>query len=128
MVIDDDEIDQELFARIANRAGIVDQLLQFPLATQAMQYLMQPDREAIDLIALDIKMPTMNGYEFLEAVTAEFGERFAAAVIVMLTTPISPQDSAYLLSFSVVKGFSNKPITVEALRNWPGIVSGRPGP
>lgn len=118
MVIDDDEIDRMLYARVVAASGVVSPLTQFSLATEAMQYLRQPNRPPVDLIALDINMPIMSGYDFLEAATQEFGEEFAKAVIIMLTTAISPEEIARAQSFSVVKGFAKKPITVETLQSW----------
>lgn len=118
MVIDDDDIDQMLYSRVAAASGVVKPLIQFSLATEAMRYLRQPDFQPVDVIALDINMPIMNGYEFLDAATTEFGHQFAKAVFVMLTTEISPEEVVRAKSFAAVKGFAKKPITVETLRSW----------
>ena len=120
MVIDDDEIDQMLYARVAAASGIVRPLLQFSLAAEAMQYFRQTNAQPVDLIALDINMPMMSGYDFLDAATTEFGDRFAKAVFVMLTTEISPEEVVRAKSFAIVKGFARKPITIETLRSWSG--------
>lgn len=122
MVIDDDQIDQMMYARIIRRSGVVESILQFSLATDALEYLRRPDCEEIDLIVLDINMPMMNGFEFLEAATKEFGGSFTKAVVIMLTTSINPEDIARAKSFGVVKDFVSKPLTVETVRAWPETV------
>lgn len=122
MIIDDDEVDQMMYRRIIQRSGVANSILQFSLAADALEYLRQPDREEIDLIVLDINMPIMNGFEFLEAATKEFGVCFTKAIVVMMTTSINSEDVARARSFGVVKDFLNKPLTIEAIKNWPDTV------
>lgn len=122
MVIDDDEVDQMMYSRLIQRSGIVKTTIQFRLATEALAYLRRPDCEPIDLIVLDINMPIMNGLEFLEAATQELGATFSAAVVIMLTTSLNPDDMARSKAFSVVKDFQEKPLTIETIMAWPDTV------
>lgn len=118
MIIDDDEVDQMLYQRIIKRAGIVDVTIAFRLAEEALEYLRRTDREHVDLIALDINMPRMNGLEFLAAATKELGDTFSSSVVVMLTTSLDAKDEAYARSFEAVKAFESKPLTIEMIKTW----------
>jgi CheY-like chemotaxis protein len=90
----------------------------FSLASDALDYLRRTDREKIDLIVLDINMPRMDGFEFLELATEEFGEDMGNSIVVMMTTSLAPSDIERAKSFSVVADILNKPLTVEMMQNW----------
>ena len=116
VLIDDEKIDQMIYERVMERSGIVREVRIFSHAMDALEFLKQPDRPVVDVVFLDINMPRMNGFEFLEAATEEFGPDFAKLVIVMLTTSINPTDHERAVSYSVVKKFIYKPLTEEIVR------------
>ena len=125
MLIDDGQADQILHKIVLERSGEVDTIIPFYYADDALEYLRQSQREAIDVIFLDINMPRMNGFEFLEAASAELGDDFAKAVVVMLTTSIDPKDHERADQFAVVKRFINKPLTVEHIQELVQYLQGR---
>jgi CheY-like chemotaxis protein len=68
-----------------------------------------------DLIFLDINMPKMNGWEFLNAYENLPDEQKAGAVVVMLTTSLNPADKEMAERQGHIKGFSSKPLDSEKL-------------
>ena len=116
MTIDDDELDQMLYKRVIDRSGIVDNVISFQLAEEALTYLKSEDRAEIDVIFLDINMPRMNGFEFLEQALNELGPEFSKSVVIMLTTSLNPADKERADKHKVVKAFLHKPLTIEQLQ------------
>ena len=69
-----------------------------------------------DLIFLDINMPHMNGWEFLDAYSKLDKELQSRAIIIMLTTSGNPEDEAKAKTWSSVADFITKPLTKEILK------------
>ena len=61
-----------------------------------------------DIIFLDINMPRMNGWEFLEEYSLLPEEQKARMVLVMLTTSLNPDDKERGINCKDVSGFQNK--------------------
>jgi len=71
MMIDDNQIDQMLYKRIIERSGLVEKLQSFSMADEALEYLKSEPENWPDVVLLDINMPKMDGFEFLEAALHE---------------------------------------------------------
>ena len=110
MMIDDNAIDQMMYKRIVSRSNLVDHLIQFTDAREALDYLVDQANDRPSLILLDINMPGMDGFEFLDMATARLGAEMCP-VIVMLTTSLNPQDETRARGYAVVHDFLNKPLT-----------------
>lgn len=115
MIIDDEAFDQKVYRRIIDRSGLVEKTLSFSAADEALDYLKQHPDDPIDLILLDINMPRMNGFEFLDAAARELRPNFAKVCIVMLTTSLDPLDRERAAQYEIVRDFLNKPLTLDDL-------------
>lgn len=114
LVVDDSDADL-LYARlILEAAGVADKVSTFETAHDVLDYLQRPEGHAVDVILLDLNMPEMNGFEFLEAYQKLHRAQRARAVVVMLTSSPDPADQARALSFDCVKGYVVKPIDLAA--------------
>ncbi|MEM6904692.1 MAG: response regulator [Pseudomonadota bacterium] len=110
MIIDDEIIDQKQYKRVMKRSGLVEEVLTFSYAEDAFEYLKANTKATIDVIFLDINMPRMNGFEFLEKVSRELHREVAQVVLIMLTTSIDPRDRERARTFDLVRDFINKPL------------------
>ena len=112
MIIDDNE-DDHFFAKRAIRSfGLVDRVISYHYADEALQALENGEHSDVDVILLDVKMPRMSGIEFLASATESLGDDFNARIVVMLTTSMHPDDKARAETFSVVRDFLYKPLEV----------------
>ena len=115
MTIDDSEVDLHLYKRVIKRSELIENLIVFQFAEDALSYLKSDDRDEVDAILLDINMPRMNGFEFLERLTNDITLDKCPSVVVMLTTSLDPEDNRRAEQYEVVKGYVNKPLTEEGL-------------
>ena len=124
MLIDDNAVDQMLYRRILERSGYVRTVLSFLYAEDALDHLEGRGLRGIDLILLDINMPRMNGFEFLNEVDRRWGEEFPC-VVMMLTTSLEQKDEARARSYSMVKGYLHKPLTEDQVLDLASVPNGR---
>lgn len=123
MLIDDYESDL-LFTRLMlERCDQHFEVLEYDSAQEALQYLQSHPVHGISVILLDINMPGMNGFEFLEAYEHLADGKQAEAVVIMLTSSPDPRDRARAETFGTVRGYITKPIdkaTASGLMNFIG--------
>jgi CheY-like chemotaxis protein len=94
LVADDDPGHRELVRRNLQRSGFEDRLLMFGGGQQALAFLKRsgpaPHREAEKqyILLLDIRMPSPDGVEVLEAIRSD--DDLRALPVIMLTTTEDP--------------------------------------
>jgi CheY-like chemotaxis protein len=120
VIIDDSDPDL-LYARVVvEQAHIADEVLTFGTAAEALEFL-SASPKAVDLILLDINMPEMGGFEFLDRFEALPSLHRHTAVVVMLTSSPDPQDRVRAQTYSVVRAYVVKPLDLDAARGLPRI-------
>ncbi len=111
-LIDDDTIYQLIIRRIIELTFPNQQVLCFENGQLALDYFLSlaPGSDLLpDIIFLDINMPVMNGWEFLDAYTA-LQQQPLNIPIYMVSSSVDESDAIRSRSYSVVKDFIVKPM------------------
>lgn len=110
IIIDDNE-DDLLFAQInVERCGESADLKQFLRASDALAFLASGEVVGPTLVLLDINMPVMNGFDFLDAFEQLPITSRPNMKVVMLTSSMDERDHRRALSYASVKDYVRKPI------------------
>jgi CheY-like chemotaxis protein len=115
LLIDDNRADNLFHRHIIQNSGLVE-CVEFAKNGQEGIDMLRKDSDLPELIFLDINMPVMDGYEFLEELE-KCQEIAAPIVIVMLTTSIMAEDRLKAKTYSVLTDFINKPLKKDEVVN-----------
>jgi len=115
LLIDDDSEDNFFHQMVIEEMNIVDHIEVALNGVEALNFLKKENQTHPDIIFLDINMPKMNGWEFLEAYAKLNPDQKAKLLVVMLTTSINPLDKERAEQFPDIIGFNSKPLTKEML-------------
>ena len=110
MLVDDDQ-DTNLYNEIVlNQLNASEHIIVFQNGKDALKYITEND-DRIDLILLDINMPVMNGWQFIEQYEQLPKNKQHAVVVVMLTSSINGDDKKRAQAFKSIAKYINKPLT-----------------
>jgi len=122
MLIDDNEIDNLINQKMIEAADIAEHIYTHTGAKSAIEFLKNVSKlpniseEVLpDVIFLDIDMPLMDGFQFLDEFEKLSEQTRNKCKIVMLTSSINPQDVNKSKKYSYVKEYINKPLSQESL-------------
>jgi CheY-like chemotaxis protein len=119
LFIDDDEISNFLAESIVEKMGVLEVSAFFDDAPEALNYLRNKEKkgkkELPDYIFLDLNMPRMGGFEFLEVFEEQKLDGDHTQIFI-LSSSVSPSDIDRSKNYRSVKGFISKPLKTEDLR------------
>jgi CheY-like chemotaxis protein len=115
MLIDDDDDDNFFHQMVINELNIAEHIEIALNGEEALLFLKKENRIHPDIIFLDINMPKMNGWEFMESYKELRADQKAKVVVMMLTTSENPEDKKRAELYSEITGFNSKPLTKEML-------------
>jgi len=122
MLIDDNEIDNLINQKMIEASGITQHIYTHTGARSAIEFLNNIEgleglssQVLPDVIFLDIDMPLMDGFQFLDEFEQMGDEIKNKCRVVMLTSSINPQDVNKSKKYSYVKKYINKPLSHQNL-------------
>lgn len=113
ILVDDNEIDLFLHEKLIRLAGISDDVEKFISGKLALEYL---STEIPDIILLDIQMPEMDGFEFLDFYDKTYSESHANTLIFMVSSSLDFGDISKAKASPLVTEFIKKPLNLIELK------------
>lgn len=125
LLVDDNEFDNFIHKRLLEKAEIANHIEVALNGQEALDFLTSAinqegspdDFTQPELIFLDINMPVMDGWEFLEEYEKLKVNQKGKVVIVMLTTSLNPADKARAEQRLMHGSFQFKPLTLEMIED-----------
>jgi len=117
-LIDDDKIFQLTTSRTMQLAGLAENILQFDNGEDGLRFLRENANEPDalpDVIFLDINMPMVDGWMFLEDYALMKDLLKKAIVIYMVSSSIDPRDVSRAHGNENVMDYILKPVSREKL-------------
>lgn len=118
LLIDDDEPTNFIHKRIVTKWDGAEEVQIAEGGQEALNYLSSSEAGEYpqpDIIFLDINMPGMDGWEFLEEYDQLPLAQKGGVMVMMLTTSLNPDDREKAKKYGAVAGFMNKPLTTTML-------------
>ena len=121
LLIDDNEIDNLINQKMLEAANLSEHIFVCSSAKSAIEFLRNMEKLASaneilpSMIFLDIDMPLMDGFQFLDLFSKLREETKKKCEIIMLTSSINPSDISKSKSYEYVKKYINKPLSQKNL-------------
>jgi CheY-like chemotaxis protein len=111
LIIDDDDIMVFVQRKLFQRCGLAKDPISFKVATAAIEFLKNEESDQHILILLDINMPEMNGWQFLDILKEMKISK--NVFVIMVTSSIDCYDKEKANTYSNVIDFMEKPVSIE---------------
>lgn len=118
LLVDDDNINNFINERLIKKLSFTENISVVTNGQEALDFINQKIKSKAalpELILLDINMPVMDGFEFIEQYR-NIPDKGKTNIIV-LTTSTNDKDLHRVSDAKEVSGFINKPLTEEKLKN-----------
>jgi len=123
LLVDDDGTTNFINYRIIKQLDITDEIHTEYNGEKALNYLQyfaeKHNNLGPELILLDLKMPVLDGYEFLEYLRMKKFDNKEKIKVIVLTTSKRKDDLEKLKKFNIQ--YLNKPLTVNSLSETLGV-------
>ncbi|WP_310559161.1 response regulator [Flavobacterium sp.] len=119
LCIDDDPITLMLCKMVITKASFSNEITTAKNGEEALKYFDSLKTTSTvkkpQLIFLDLNMPVMNGWEFLDSFITEEYSEYHHTKIIILSSTIDPEDLEKSKKYPMVIDFLPKPISKEML-------------
>ncbi|AYL99196.1 MULTISPECIES: response regulator [Mucilaginibacter] len=120
LLVDDDEINNFISIKLIKKALLNTEImacLNGKYAIEQLSDIQRKDPEKLpDYILLDINMPIMNGWEFLDEYKRLNLDPLGKSKIYIISSSVFSNDINKARSYPLVKDFISKPLNVEKIK------------
>ena len=120
LCVDDDPITLMLYKMVIAKSSFTEEIITAKNGQEALEYYdnlkINNDSCCPELVFLDLNMPIMGGWEFLDNFTKdEYAPFNTKTKVIVLSSTIDPNDIENSKKYPMVIDFMSKPITKEML-------------
>ena len=116
LIIEDNLIDQLVITQLLKKVLEIDQIAIANNGKEGIEWLTTQKKNQSLIILLDIQMPIMNGFEFLDAFQKLNKEIRKEIQIYVLSSTLNPDELEHINKNDNVAGFLNKPFPIEEFK------------
>lgn len=120
LCVDDDPITLMLYKMVIRKAEFAQEIATARNGEEALAFfdinMPTHTKEYPKLIFLDLNMPVMGGWEFLDHFNEKY-QSFTDTKVIVLSSTIDPRDIDKAKTYPMVIDFQSKPISKEMLAN-----------
>jgi len=122
ILIDDDPIINLVHKRILQKVADAAPIETFISGVKALEYF-KTTAPIPQIVFLDINMPEMNGFEFLDQLIKDKNIKKEGLSIYILTSSLNNKDREKAKHYPILKGYLGKPLNVAAVESLKGTFS-----
>jgi CheY-like chemotaxis protein len=118
IIIDDSPIDLTLTAVVIQKNELAQKVSSFNSGVAALEYLRQINLHSEmlpDIMFLDIHMPLLDGFGFLDAFIKFNWPAEKMPIVVFASSTINDSDFTRIASYTLKKHFVSKPVTMSVI-------------
>ncbi|TRO64257.1 response regulator [Christiangramia sabulilitoris] len=115
-VIDDDQIYQMIIKKLIKRSEVFGEQAYYKCTHQVFEDLENSRVFLPDVILLDINMPFMDGWQFIQKLKSLYPDHIQRTEIYIVSSSIAYSDKERAESIPEICSFLSKPVSVETLK------------
>jgi len=118
LLIDDDDVVNTLHSIILRQSGLVENIKSVMSGKEGLSTLSnyEKDNHWPSVIFVDINMPGMNGWEFIESFKEKFSAYKQKCTICLLSSSLDPRDKEKASKSDLVDFYFSKPLSIDTVR------------
>jgi CheY-like chemotaxis protein len=124
LCVDDDAISLMLYKMVITKASFTNEIVTATNGEEALNYIKkltasssEPKKKQLQLIFLDLNMPVMGGWEFLDSFSSVEYSEYNHIKVIILSSTVDPNDLENSKKYPMVIDFLSKPISKEMLKD-----------